>query len=405
LPTVTYTRGPDLGGGVGGLLYSQRPAGSSSNALLINHANARGDIIAQSNLAQSLTWTASYEAFGSHRFEFGSNPDSQRANSKEEDPTGYLHEHHRYRDIENETWLSRDPAGFVDGPNVYAYCKQNPWSSFDPDGLASWGLSSDYARSEKYRKGFHQGVAQGAKLGLVTAIGVGATVATGGLATTAAVAAFGSGTAATSLSAAAISGAAGGIAANSAANLLNGKPIGEGTLKAGATAALAAGAGQLLAKGALALKQAWTTARQTAGSIDKSAKTTQADAKDLAEGAGAGQGDAGGAPVIIGENMNRVNAYAGKVSGKTIDDWLDGRKWTPSLNNEFVATMKAQGRQIQDIGPDFGRRLQNRVDPSFGRPPSSVYEGERQSLLDYGNYQRLYERTGKHQGGVPGFDP
>ena len=137
LPTVTYTRGPDLGGGVGGLLYSQRPAGSSSNALLINHANARGDIIAQSNLAQSLTWTASYEAFGSHRFEFGSNPDSQRANSKEEDPTGYLHEHHRYRDIENETWLSRDPAGFVDGPNVYAYCKQNPWSSFDPDGLAT----------------------------------------------------------------------------------------------------------------------------------------------------------------------------------------------------------------------------------------------------------------------------
>jgi hypothetical protein len=109
--------------------------------------------------------------------------------------------------------------------------------------------------------------------------------------------------------------------------------------------------------------------------------------------------------VIIGENMSRVNSYAGKVGGETIDGWLAGRKWTQQLNDDFVSTMRAQGRQIQDIGPDFGRRLQNRIDPNLGRPPSSVYGGERQSLLDYGNYQRLYERTGKYQGGVPGFDP
>lgn len=67
--------------------------------------------------------------------------------------------------------------------------------------------------------------------------------------------------------------------------------------------------------------------------------------------------------------------------------------------------MKAQGRQFQDIGPDFARRLQNRINPNFGRPPSSVYGGERQSLVDYGNYQRLYGRMGKCQGGVPGLDP
>lgn len=111
------------------------------------------------------------------------------------------------------------------------------------------------------------------------------------------------------------------------------------------------------------------------------------------------------APVIIGENMNRVNAYTGRVGGETIDGWLAGRKWTQQMNDEFIATMKAQGRQFQDIGPDFGRRLQNRIDPNFGRPPGSVYGGERQSLLDYGNYQRLYDRTGKYQGGVPGLDP
>jgi len=78
------------------------------------------------------------------------------------------------------------------------------------------------------------------------------------------------------------------------------------------------------------------------------------------------------APVIIGENMNRVNSYAGKVGGATIDGWLAGRKWTPQLNDEFISTMRAQGRQIQDIGPDFGRRLQNRIDPNLGRPASPI---------------------------------
>ncbi len=63
------------------------------------------------------------------------NADKQRANSKDEDPTGLLNEGFRYRDIETGVWLSRDPAGFVDGPNLYAYVSQNPWTKFDPDGL------------------------------------------------------------------------------------------------------------------------------------------------------------------------------------------------------------------------------------------------------------------------------
>lgn len=85
-----------------------------------------------------------------------------------------------------------------------------------------------------------------------------------------------------------------------------------------------------------------------------------------------------------------MNLYAGKVGGETIDGWLAGRKWTQGLNDEFVASMKSQGRQIQDIGPDFSRRLQNRIDPSLGRLASPVYGGERQQFLDYGNYQQLY---------------
>jgi len=151
--TVEQVRGPDLGGGVGGLLYSVR-AGQARFSL----ANGRGDVVAQADQSGTVTWTGSYEGFGTRTEETGTNLDRQRANwlpkpvriaasglcgdaaiaakrSKEEDPTGLLNEGFRYRDLETGTWLSRDPAGFVDGPNLYAYVQQNPWTKFDPDGL------------------------------------------------------------------------------------------------------------------------------------------------------------------------------------------------------------------------------------------------------------------------------
>ena len=83
----------------------------------------------------SLTYAATYEAFGTRTQEAGTNPDRQRANTKEEDPTGLLNEGFRYRDLETGMFISRDPAGFVNGPNVYTYVRQNPWSAFDPHGL------------------------------------------------------------------------------------------------------------------------------------------------------------------------------------------------------------------------------------------------------------------------------
>lgn len=129
-PTVEYRRGPDMGGGIGGLLHSLRDGTPKYNL-----GNGRGDVVAQSDATGVLTWTASYEAFGTRPVETGSNADRQRANTKEEDPTGLLWEHFRYRDLETGVWLSRDPAGFVDGPNLYAYVRQNPWTSFDPFGL------------------------------------------------------------------------------------------------------------------------------------------------------------------------------------------------------------------------------------------------------------------------------
>ena len=136
---VAFVRGPDMGGGVGGLLYSKR-----GGVFKYDVSNGRGDIVAQSNPglangANDFTWAASYETAGKRAKTTGTgtNADRQRGNSKDEETRlGLLNEGFRYRDTETMVWLSRDPAGFVDGPNLYAYVRQNPWSKFDPKGLA-----------------------------------------------------------------------------------------------------------------------------------------------------------------------------------------------------------------------------------------------------------------------------
>ncbi|MCW0220384.1 MAG: RHS repeat-associated core domain-containing protein [Prosthecobacter sp.] len=159
LSSMQYVRGPDMGGGVGGLLYTFRRSGDSL-VQRFNLSNGRGDIVAQTSNTGALTWTASYEAYGKQTKETGTNNDRQRANSKEEDPTGLLNEGHRYRDLETGVWMSRDPAGFVDGPNLYAYVKQNPWTSFDPDGLKAvvyFKNQEDYDHATKVQKNSKDG--------------------------------------------------------------------------------------------------------------------------------------------------------------------------------------------------------------------------------------------------------
>lgn len=129
-PVAEYIRGSDYGGGVGGLLYSLR-GGTPS----FTHYNGRGDVVAKTSASGSLTYRASYEAFGKRTVEQGSTADRQKANTKDEDPSGLLNEGFRYRCLETGVFITRDPLGFVDGPNLYTYVNQNPWSKFDPEGL------------------------------------------------------------------------------------------------------------------------------------------------------------------------------------------------------------------------------------------------------------------------------
>jgi hypothetical protein len=106
--------------------------------------------------------------------------------------------------------------------------------------------------------------------------------------------------------------------------------------------------------------------------------------------------------IVIGENQARVDDFATRVGGETISDWLrrTGQGWSPEVNQHWLEQMKSNKALFYDIGPDFERRLMNRIDPASGRPPSQIYGSERKGLSGYPGYIRLYDRAGKYEGGV-----
>ncbi|RLA42023.1 MAG: hypothetical protein DRR42_24025, partial [Gammaproteobacteria bacterium] len=129
--TTEFIRGEGMGGGVGGMVYSIR-----GGTIIFSHANHRGDIIARSNLSGSLTSFALYEAYGTRPYEWGDDPDRQKANTKEEESDlNLLNEGMRWRDLEKGTFLTRDPLRYKDGPNMYCYVHCNPITRFDAFGL------------------------------------------------------------------------------------------------------------------------------------------------------------------------------------------------------------------------------------------------------------------------------
>ncbi|MBK7235546.1 MAG: RHS repeat-associated core domain-containing protein [Sterolibacteriaceae bacterium] len=104
-------------------------------------------------------------------------------------------------------------------------------------------------------------------------------------------------------------------------------------------------------------------------------------------------------PIVIGENMRRVNEYANKIGGKTYRPWTND-PFKPDLgmkrNERWIADQIRSGREIIDIGPDFARRAATQRSSPF-------YEMERRSLVGFGKYRKVFVRDGS-SGGVSGLD-
>ncbi|QHI68703.1 phospholipase effector Tle1 domain-containing protein [Tichowtungia aerotolerans] len=136
--TTEYVRGEGMGGGVGGMVYSlKHNTTNQTPSIICSHANHRGDVIARSDMNGELTSFALYEAYGARPYEWGDDPDRQKANTKEEESDlGLLNEGMRYRELDTGVLLTRDPIGYGDGPNLYCYVHCNPITHFDALGLS-----------------------------------------------------------------------------------------------------------------------------------------------------------------------------------------------------------------------------------------------------------------------------
>ena len=107
--------------------------------------------------------------------------------------------------------------------------------------------------------------------------------------------------------------------------------------------------------------------------------------------------------VVIGENMvERIKPYARQVEAQTINDFIPAERWSMEANEAWIKQMRAEGREIIDIGPDFDRRLYRATHGT--RPDSEAYNLERRLLQGYEGYHKVFQRSGKYWGGVPGFD-
>ena len=166
LPSTTnlrteFVRGEGMGGGVGGMVYSlKHPDPSAQNqepSIICSHANHRGDVIARSDMNAGLTSFALYEAYGTRPYEWGTDPDNYKANTKyEEFDLGMVDDGMRWRDLITGTYITRDPIGYTDGPNVYCYVHCNPITKFDALGLTAEEDQAALDAAEKARAAAEQ---------------------------------------------------------------------------------------------------------------------------------------------------------------------------------------------------------------------------------------------------------
>lgn len=144
-PMVTYTRGLDMGGGIGGLLARTDAKGS-----VFYHSDACGDITALIDRYQTLDARYLYDPFGNLLNASGplAGANTYRFSSKELDPnSGLYYFGERFYDPNLQRFINRDPSGENGGINLYAFTGNNPVNSVDPDGLSWFSDFGDFEQN------------------------------------------------------------------------------------------------------------------------------------------------------------------------------------------------------------------------------------------------------------------
>jgi RHS repeat-associated protein len=127
------TRGPDMGGGIGGIVSVNRVGQEH-----YFHYNGRGDVIVLTDVSGQPVQTYQYDPFGCLIVSTGSIENPYRFSTKEYDAeTGYYYFGARYYDPSLGRFITPDPMGYVNGLNQYAYALNNPLKFIDPLGLSA----------------------------------------------------------------------------------------------------------------------------------------------------------------------------------------------------------------------------------------------------------------------------
>jgi RHS repeat-associated protein len=154
VPTVAYTRGPDLSGtlegagGIGGLLARSESDGSAWSRHAFYHSDGVGNVTALAvpsgndiALAGSYRYDPFCRLIGTPTGLAARN--TQRFSSKDwHNPSGFYYFGYRFYDPATQRWLNRDPIGEAGGVNLYGYVGNNPIDLIDPFGLAEGDYKS-----------------------------------------------------------------------------------------------------------------------------------------------------------------------------------------------------------------------------------------------------------------------
>jgi RHS repeat-associated protein len=144
-PTVSYTRGSDLGGsfesagGIGGLLSRSVWSGHAWVAHAYYHADGNGNVTYLADSSQGLAASYVYATFGNTTFTNGPLADANvyRFSSKEcHINSGMYYFGFRFYAPSLQRWINRDPIEEIGGINLYECLGNSPLNRVDPLGLA-----------------------------------------------------------------------------------------------------------------------------------------------------------------------------------------------------------------------------------------------------------------------------
>lgn len=151
IPSISYTRGMDLGGGlqsaggIGGLLAGTDNSLSllgRDNAHMFYQADANGNVSVLLNFQQDVVARYTYDPFGDilNRSGLAAQENGCVFSSKDGSTTsGLLYFGNRFYDPNLQRWVTRDPILEYGGLNLYRFADNDPINAVDPFGFDTQG--------------------------------------------------------------------------------------------------------------------------------------------------------------------------------------------------------------------------------------------------------------------------